>query len=213
MANTCWPLSKIKKTNLIDSQASAHCSMLAELVDERRVNLNWSNLMSKNIIAIKKYLLSVGAPEENLLTSDEEESNFLTSVWINYTLGEEDAPKGNFLLRLRYDKASQVFQTQFWGRDFYEEWIGTNKHAFVSLLANRINNKLNLGSLWLNLDDGTVALVSSMIVADGGVSPESIKANINGLIDVLHQYYPALKMYVTSEGLPEDFESALVAIS
>lgn len=74
--------------------------MLAELVDERRVNLNWSNLMSKNILAIKKYLLSVGAPEENLLTSDEEEPNFLTSVWINYTLGEEDAPKGNFFITL-----------------------------------------------------------------------------------------------------------------
>jgi hypothetical protein len=187
--------------------------MLAELVDERRVNLNWSDLMSKNIVAIKKYLLSVGAPEENLLSNDEEEPNFLTSVWINYTLGKEDAPKGNFLLRLRYEEGSQIFQTQFWGRDFYEEWIGTNKHAFVSLLANRINNKLNLGSLWLNLDDGTVALVSSMIVADGGVTPESIKANINGLIDVLNQYYPAFREYVTSEGLPEDFESALVAIS
>ena len=52
-----------------------------------------------------------------------------------------------------------------------------------------------------------------MIVADGGVTPESIKANINGLIDVLNQYYPAFREYVTSEGLPEDFESALVAIS
>ena len=169
--------------------------------------------MSENVEAIKKYLLSVGAPEDNLLINDEDEPNFLTSVWIDYTLGEEDAPEGNFLLRLRYEEGSQVFQTQFWGRDFYDEWIGTNKHALVSILANRINNKLNLGSLWLNLDDGTVALVSSMIVADGGVTSESIKGNINGLIDVLRQYYPALRMYVTSEGLPEDFESALAAIS
>ena len=36
--------------------------------------------MSKNIEAIKKYLLSVGAPEENLLTSDEEEPNFLKQL-------------------------------------------------------------------------------------------------------------------------------------
>lgn len=169
--------------------------------------------MSKNIEAIKNYLLSIGAPEEGILNTDEDEPNFLTSVWINYTLGEEDHPEGNFLLRLRYEEKSQVFQTQFWGRDFYEEWIGTNKHVFVSLLANRINNKLNLGSLWLNLDDGTVALVSSLIVAEGGVTPESIKANIDNLIDVLRQYYPALKGYVLSEGTEVDYGQALEAIS
>lgn len=165
--------------------------------------------MSKNIQEIKSYLLSVGAPDENLLTADEEEPNFLTSVWINYTLGEDDDPAGNFLLRLRYQPTDQVFQTQFWGRDFYEEWVGTNKHVFVSLLANRINNKLNLGSLWLNLDEGTVALVSSSIVAEGGVTKDSIKSNIDGLIEVLQQYYPALRGYVFSDGTQEDYEHAL----
>ncbi len=169
--------------------------------------------MSKNVEAIKKYLLSIGAPEETLLNYDEEEPNFLTSVWINYTLGEEESPDGNFLLRLRYDESAQIFQTQFWGRDFYEEWIGTNKHVFVSLLANRINNKLNIGSLWLNLDDGTVALVSSMIVADGGVTPETIAMNIDGLIEVLKQYYPYLRKYIESEGAQDDFARALEAIS
>ena len=168
--------------------------------------------MSKNIEAIHDYLTSIGAPDENLLTVDEEEPNFLTSVWITYTLGEEDAPDGNFLLRLRYDAAAHIFQTQFWGRDFYEEWIGTNKHVFVSLLANRINNKLNLGSLWLNLDDGTVALVSSSIIAEGGVTIDSIKSNVNGLIEVLQQYYPALRRYVSSEGVENDYEQALKLI-
>jgi hypothetical protein len=169
--------------------------------------------MSKNIQEIKSYLLSIGAPEENLFTTDEEEPNFLTSVWINYILGEDDAPDGEFLLRFRYEPAAQIFQTQFWGRDFYEEWVGTNKHIFVSLLANRINNKLNLGSLWLNLDDGTAALVSSLIVADGGVTQDTIKLNVDGLIDVLRQYYPALRQYIASEGTQEDYGLALDAIS
>ena len=169
--------------------------------------------MSKNIEEIKNYLLSIGAPEEGVLSNDEEEPNFLTSVWIDYALGEEGDPEGNFLLRLRYDEKSRIFQTQFWGRDFYEEWVGTNKHIFVSLLANRINNKLNLGSLWLNLDDGTVALVSSLIVADGGVTQEIIKLNIDGLIAVLRQYYPALRQYIASEGTQEDYGVALDAIS
>jgi hypothetical protein len=165
--------------------------------------------MSNNIDAIQKYLISIGAPDENLLNADEEEPNFLTSVWINYILGEDDDPKGNFLLRLRYEPTDQVFQTQFWGRDFYEEWVGTNKHVFVSLLANRINNKLNLGSLWLNLDDGTVALVSSSIVAEGGITSGSIKSNIDGLIEVLQRFYPALRGYVLSDGAQEDYEHAL----
>ena len=65
----------------------------------------------------------------------------------------------------------------------------------------------------VSVHDHNVAAQYSMIVADGGVTPESIKANINGLIDVLNQYYPAFREYVTSEDLPEDFESALVAIS
>jgi hypothetical protein len=169
--------------------------------------------MSKNIEEIKKYLLSIGAPEEVLLSDDEEEPNFLTSVWINYTLGEDADPAGNFLLRFRYEPTEQVFQTQFWGRDFYEEWVGTNKHVFVSLLANRINNKLNLGSLWLNLDEGTVALVSSLIVAEGGVTTDSIRSNIDGLIEVLQQYYPALRQYIASEGTQEDYGIALDAIS
>ena len=91
--------------------------------------------------------------------------------------------------------------------------MGTNKHVFVSLLANRINNKLNLGSLWLNLDDGTVALVSSLIVADGGVTQETIKQNIDGLINVLRQYYPVLRQYIAGEGTQEDYSLALSAIS
>jgi hypothetical protein len=169
--------------------------------------------MSNNIDAIQKYLISIGAPDEGLLTADEEEPNFLTSVWINYTLGEDADPAGNFLLRFRYEPTEQVFQTQFWGRDFYEEWVGTNKHVFVSLLANRINNKLNLGSLWLNLDDGTAALVSSLIVADGGVTQDTIKLNVDGLIEVLQQYYPALRQYIASEGTQEDYGIALDAIS
>lgn len=169
--------------------------------------------MSKNIEAIKKYLVSIGAPDENLLFEDEEEPNFLTSTWINYTLGEEDSPEGNFLLRFRYEPEASIFQTQFWGRDFYEEWVGTNKHVFVSLLVNRINNRLNLGSLWLNLDDGTLALVSSLIVPEGGVTPDSIKANVNGLIDVLRSYYPALREYISSEGSQDDYGRVLEAIS
>ena len=88
--------------------------------------------MPNNVDAIAQYLVSIGATGGDLLTSDEEEPGFLVSPWITYTLGDDEQPDGNFLLRLRYAPDSGVFQIQFWGRDFGEEWIGTTKHVFVS---------------------------------------------------------------------------------
>lgn len=168
--------------------------------------------MPNNVDAIAQYLVSIGATGGDLLTSDEEEPGFLVSPWITYTLGDDEQPDGNFLLRLRYAPDSGVFQIQFWGRDFGEEWIGTTKHVFVSLLGNRINNKLNVGSLWLDLDEGTVALVSSLIVPEGGIATDAIKANVDALISVLEQYYPALRAYIESSGDQDDYARALAAI-
>lgn len=169
--------------------------------------------MSKNIGAIKDYLLKIGAPSDSdLLVEDEEEAGFLTSPWINYTLGDEEQPDGNFLLRFRYNPLNNLFQTQFWGRDFYEEWLNSNKLPYVSILVNKVNNRLNLGSFWLNLEDGTLALVSGLVVTDDGVDLRSIKANVDGLIDVLSTCYPPLKKFVLSEGTQEDYSLALNAI-
>jgi len=165
--------------------------------------------MSNNLNAVKEYLTLIGASDSDLLTEDEQESGFLISPWINYTLESDGYPDGNFLLRFRYKTDSRLFQIQFWGRDFYEEWIGTNKHVFVSLLVNRINNKLNLGSWWLDLDNGTVAIVASLVVSDNGINVDSIKLNVNGLIDTLRKYYPILAKYIMSDGEADDFSHAL----
>lgn len=171
--------------------------------------------MSINLNSIIEYLsllTPVDQSDDDLLTEDEQEIGALVSPWINYTLESNGYPDGNFLIRLRYHTENNLFQVQFWGRDFYNEWIGTNKHIFVSLLTNRINNKLNLGSWWLDLDDGSIAVVSSLIVSENGIDVESIQANINGLIRTLQQYYPILVRYVKSDGEPEDYNNALEAL-
>jgi restriction system protein len=176
-------------------------------------------IMQSNKNAILNFLQSIGAPENiELLTIDEKESNFLASIWINYTLEDGNEVEGNFLLRLRYDEISKIFQVQFWGRDFYQEWLDQEspfpgeKEISASLLANRINDNLTVGSLWLNLDDGTVAFASSMIIAENSLDSQLIQLNIDVLVNVIRRYYPTFKEFISSPGTFDDYERALDAI-
>jgi hypothetical protein len=167
-----------------------------------------------NIETIENYLHSIGAQGSNIFTNDEDELNFLCSQWINYTLQDQDITLGRFLFRIRYEQSKNIIQIQFWGRDFYEEWLkDTDKVIYASMLANRINNRLNIGSLWLDLDLGAVAMVASMIVSNDSISEESIKNNMDELISTLNLYYPTFKKFIMSAGKKNDYQNALNSIS
>jgi hypothetical protein len=165
--------------------------------------------MDSNFNAIQNYLLNLGFQDSDPLVL---EGEFYVSPWINYELKDNEIVVGNFLLQLKYKPELQIFQITFWGRDFYDEWISSEKIIHASLLVNRVNNKLNLGGFWLDLDEGTLALNSAMVFGAEGLTVQVIDLNVKLLVTNLEVYYPAIKGYVEGEGSIENYESALKLI-
>ena len=165
--------------------------------------------VDSNFVAIEKYLVNLGFQDSNPLVLD---NDFYVSPWINYALKDNEIVVGNFLLQLKYNPKLQIFQITFWGRDFYDEWICPEKIIHASLLINTVNNKLILGSFWLDLDEGTLALNSAMVFGTEGLTDQVIDLNVKLLIANLDTYYPIIKGYIESEGSVEYYESALKSI-
>jgi len=166
--------------------------------------------METNLSAIRSYLINLGFDENSDLTL---EDDFYVSPFIEYNLKYKENSSGNFLLQLKYNYKISLFQITFWGRDFFEEWLENEKLINASLLTNRINNGINVGSFWLDLDSGTLAFNCGMIISNNSLDPNIIKLNIDLMTATLETYYPSIKDYILSQGTENDFINAIATIS
>jgi hypothetical protein len=166
--------------------------------------------MEVNLSAIRSYLINLGFDENSDLTL---EDDFYVSPFIDYNLKSKEKSNGTFLLQLKYNYKISLFQITFWGRDFFEEWLENEKLINTSLLTNRINNGINIGSFWLDLDSGTLAFNCGMIIGNNSLDPTLIKFNIDLMSATLETYYPTIKDYIFSQGTEDDFNNAIGKIS
>jgi hypothetical protein len=155
--------------------------------------------MNKNVFAIEQYLQGLHSSFE----MEDQGNSIWSSPYINYSIGEDqNNPTGEFLLQVRLvENARNEFDLiaiTMWAQGLNDSWIN-DKAEMVSLLINRINNQMQLGGFWVDLDDGGVAFNTSLLVQSDTVSASMVSTNIESIVDTLNEYFPTIVEYISSD--------------
>jgi hypothetical protein len=154
--------------------------------------------MNKNSSAIEQYLQSLHPSFKMEVQGD----SLWSSPYINYTIGEDqNNPIGQFLLQIRLVENARndldLIAITMWAQDLNDSWIN-DKAEIVSLLINRINNQMQLGGFWIDLEDGGVAFNASLFVQLDSVSASMVSTNIDSIADTINEYYPSIVECISS---------------
>lgn len=154
--------------------------------------------MNKNLSAIEQYLQSLHPS----FKMEDQDNSLWSSPYINYSIGEDqNNPVGEFLLQIRLVEHARnefdLIAITMWAQGIDDSWIN-DKAEIVSLLINRINNQMQLGGFWIDLEDGGVAFNASLFVQLDSVSASMVSTNIDSIVDTINEYYPSIVEIISS---------------
>ena len=155
--------------------------------------------MNKNLSAIEQYLQSLHPS----FKMEDQGNSLWSSPYINYSIGEDqNNPAGEFLLQIRLVEHARnefdLIAITMWAQGLDDSWIN-DKAEIVSLLINRINNQMQLGGFWIDLEDGGVAFNISLFVQSDSVSASMVSTNIDSIVDTINEYYPLIVECISSD--------------
>ena len=155
--------------------------------------------MNKNSFAIEQYLKGLHPS----FKMEDQGNSLWSSPYINYSIGEDqNNPTGEFLLQIRLVENARndldLLAITMWAQGLNDSWIN-DKAEMISLLINRINNQMQLGGFWIDLEDGGIAFNASMFVQSNTVSASMVSTNIDSIVDTLNEYFPTVGEFISSD--------------